>query len=841
MTVLPDLKERLAATRQSDHSGVDSMCRCMRWLPRAVDWAGTYCWGVLVFPADLVDPGRLSLIPTPVPRPSRPGPAVDPTALLAQALTFVGQMAPKPDIALVRKAVDRVGPLDGWSLMHAMTLGNTGVVPDDGEPEEVAVRTETGWQLIGASHYPHPEGKHAHWWPDGARVLGTLARGVVTADEFLASLDIVETELAALPGDSEFAGVGWHGWAATWRQLDPVSLGLDPDEVARWFGLEQWVCERVPPSRAGWDLLHTARVARSVGACTLEDVWRVVARTPGAMRIITRPSDSPYPIPDTYLELRATVQPIVDWLVDAEIDRAKPELPTTLLARYVESLTGTDRIAHLLARMAANREHFVAVPSKNARNHALTRLAAVSRPLPSDTAGDLARSLAQERVSDDGLLQLVMVTPRWAAMAEESLGWPGLADAACWLHAHCDPDPTFSNRAPQEWAPLLQQRVTIPLADIRQHRRIDRDLFERAVARLGADRWDALARHAKLASKNRSHLRAMAAADALLGRLEPGSQLDIDIEALVPMPVEDHARQVELARRLERIRGADPDRTRRPKPGTRDLFTNALRNLARTAGYADPRQLMWAVEAAEQREPERKEPTPKQRRAAEQRAVHDLEQAMIAGYRFDRALRKVLMTHQYLCPVVRTLVMVDSTGHLGCLGEDDELLGLDGSAQPVADWTQLVHPVSLDDRLAAQWRKRVGAQALKQLAREVFRPAPGELGSPSTTVWKGMPVKPFRAIAVAQSRGWVLAEPGVDLVKRFESGPVDAWIRFEGSRVLPHERAPRFIDTIGFSRTEEVTIADVDPVVYSEVVRDASLIASVGHFRSGEAAPPHST
>lgn len=85
----------------------------------------------------------------------------------------------------------------------------------------------------------------------------------------------------------------------------------------------------------------------------------------------------------------------------------------------------------------------------------------------------------------------------------------------------------------------------------------------------------------------------------------------------------------------------------------------------------------------------------------------------------------------------------------------------------------------------------------------------------------------------------VLAEPGVCLVKRFDRGPVDAWIRFEGSRVLPHERRARFIDTIGFSRAGELTIADVDPIVYSEVVRDASLIASVGHFRAGEVASPH--
>ena len=46
-------------------------------------------------------------------------------------------------------------------------------------------------------------------------------------------------------------------------------------------------------------------------------------------------------------------------------------------------------------------------------------------------------------------------------------------------------------------------------------------------------------------------------------------------------------------------------------------------------------------------------------------------------------------------------------------------------------------------------------------------------------------------------------------------------------------------DRVRFVRSiEGATIAILDLVVYSEVVRDASLTANVGHFRVGEAASP---
>lgn len=797
----------------------------------------------LEFPLELVDRTRFTTVPPPVPRPARPEPALDPTAMLALALDLVRRAAPdRPGNGSVRAAFESLGPLDGWSLLQAMTLGFTSAVPESG-PHEAAVRDATGWRLIGASRYRHPDGSHGVWWSHGARLLAGLAPGLVTADDVAASLDVVETELAALPDDCELGGATWEGWSATWRELAWVGVELDPHDVRRWFGLERWVHELLDRPGPGRNLWAAAVVARRVGVCTLEDLWWVVARTPGLVGDLTRQREgaTPGPTSDALAEMQASAGPIVNWLVDTEIERGKPETPATAHALCVSSLTGAARIARLLGRMAANREQFVAVPSKPTRNHVLTRLARVSHPLPGETAAELTGSLRREHVTEEGLLQLVMVTPRWADLAEESLGWPGLADAACWLHAHCEPDASFSVGAPDRWKPLLEERTTVPLADIRQHGVIDRDLFEKALAGLGPERWDALSRHAKLASQNKSHLRALAAADALLGRLQPGPGLDvaIDIEALVPLPGEGVGRQAELSRRIERIRAVDPDRTRRPKRGTRDLFTNAMRNLARTAGFADPRHLTWGVEAGAQLEPGRTPESPKPRRNAEQQAAHDLEQAMIAGHRFDLGLLEVLRAHCYLWPVVRALVMTDAAGRLGCLADEGALVDEDGSAQPVADWVQVVHPVALDGDVAARWLEHVGAQPFKQLAREVFRPAAGELRSPTTAVWKGMPVKPFRAIAVAQSRGWVLVDPGVELVKRFERGPVDAWIRFEGGRVLPNERTPRFLDVIGFSRAGEATIAEVDPIVYSEVVRDASLLAALGHFRAGEAASPH--
>jgi hypothetical protein len=191
-------------------------------------------------------------------------------------------------------------------------------------------------------------------------------------------------------------------------------------------------------------------------------------------------------------------------------------------------------------------------------------------------------------------------------------------------------------------------------------------------------------------------------------------------------------------------------------------------------------------------------------------------------------------------------------GGRGWVGVDGQPLSV-GAAFEVRLW----HPADADDAEIAAWQATLAAaaieQPLKQAHREVFRPLPHDVGLAADRRFAGRVVEHGHLRAMLRSRGWAVPSLGAwdqgdeaTAFRDFDDG-LRAELRYQTIEGVPtgerQERARlvavRFVDTSGAASGDAAVdsrsrpLADVPPRVFSEALRDVSLVAVV----AGEARP----
>jgi plasmid stability protein len=215
----------------------------------------------------------------------------------------------------------------------------------------------------------------------------------------------------------------------------------------------------------------------------------------------------------------------------------------------------------------------------------------------------------------------------------------------------------------------------------------------------------------------------------------------------------------------------------------------------------------------------------------------------------------------------RLIWWVGAPGEAGTAGlpDGDGWIGVDGDPLIVgaASVVRLWHPADADEAEIAAWRATVAAaaleQPLKQAHREVFRPLPRDLGLAADRRLAGRVVEHRHLRSLLRSRGWAVPALGAwdqgdeaTAFRDFDDG-LRAELRYQAVEQLPtgelQERvrlvAVRFVETSGAPAAPAGadpgagrgpatrTLADVPPRVFSEALRDVSLVAVV----AGEARP----
>ncbi|PSB47554.1 DUF4132 domain-containing protein, partial [Chamaesiphon polymorphus] len=312
-----------------------------------------------------------------------------------------------------------------------------------------------------------------------------------------------------------------------------------------------------------------------------------------------------------------------------------------------------------------------------------------------------------------------------------------------------------------------------------------------------------------------------------------------------------------------------------------------MENLARTAGFADPQRLQWAMEAAAiadlvekpqvvaiedttislsitttgtpeititkagktlkavpaklKKNPDiealldRKQSIVKQ--ASRMRI--SLEQAMERGDAFTKAELHQLAQHPVLAPMLRQLVLIATTGtEIGYLEPNGtELVSPHGTVTITAEKFRIAHPHDL--LVTKEWHlwqqecfTTARQQPFKQVFRELYVTTAAEQTKTGSKRYEGHQVNPRQAIALFGQRGWI-SSPDEGLRRTFHQEGLIALVSFANGYYTPLEVEGLTIDRLNFYKRDEwkpLPLADIPPRIFSEVMRDLDLVVSVAHI-----------
>lgn len=733
---------------------------------------------------------------------------------------------------------------------------------------------------------------------DGAEdLLARLSRRELTARDWHwtpTALDIAR-DLAAHPFASDCADLVRRHWqlerwaseppgvtptAEAWVREHPRANGRRPlrppdDVVARALALgsateADLVDHLVGPRGRGWEFSSLGRLSTARGREQL----------PAADRIA------------------AVVERIRERVVAIEL--ARGEAPTAA-ASAVLALHRTGGLDVLVAALAAlGKDRLVRGWASDGEGRAavFSHMLAATMPGEDDTPERFGEAMRRARVSDRRLRELACYAPQWARHVGATLARPGLADAVWWLHAHTKDDRwTTDQELRDAWSRAVAERTALSSEELVEGA-VDVAWFADLRGRLEDAELELLLAAAKYGSSSGGHKRAELFARAMRGDLTEAElvariaksrhQDSVRAIGLLPLPAGDE-RDATIARRYELLQSYRRDSRQfgRQRQASEGRATEiAMQNLARTAGFADPVRLTWAMEAhltadlagdgvtvehegvsvnlvvdgdgrpvvtVRRGDKPLKAVPAKLRKAPEIRAVTDrtselrrqasrikgsLEGAMVRGDAISGDELAGFAEHVLLWPAISRLALVGDE-IAGFPDRGGRVLRDAAGSEHAIGTTELLriaHPIDLLSRDWPSWQRHAMSarivQPFKQLFRELYVPVDAELTEDGgSRRYAGHQVQPGRARALLSKRGWRLDDyEGARRIDHDEHVIASLW--FLDGLGSPVDVEPPTLEEVRFHDSREgrqIGLRDVPPRLFSEIMRDIDLVVSVAH------------
>jgi HEAT repeat protein len=602
---------------------------------------------------------------------------------------------------------------------------------------------------------------------------------------------------------------------------------------------------------------------------------------------------------ETYPELKPIVESIRTKLLEIELKRA--DLPTfvSVPTMAIRSVYGVDYVVKILTSLGKEKLVRGYTYDGLSKSSVFSSLLRASFPKDGETPELFAEKVKATKISEQRLLDLAMYAPQWSKHVAHTLGWEGLGDAVFWFHAHTkDRGWTVDQEVREVWNAEVSERTPLNSQSLMDGA-VDVAWFNNVYNTLGKKRWEMLDESAQYTSGGGGHKRAQLFANALLGKEKVAdvakrvtskrSQDALRALGLIPLAADDDKHRKEV---LERYKIIQTFLRESKKFGSQRQASEKLaslismENLARTAGYADPQRLTWAMEAeaiadlaqgpisvtsdevtvvlsidakgepqlditkkgkalkdipgklkkvpeiAELRE--RKSDIGKQT----SRMRSSLEESMIRGDLFTTGELKDLFKHPVLKPMLESLVFMTEDGAIGYPKENGALLkGM--SSETVLGETKVRLAHSHDLLNTDNWHTwqqecftAQRQQPFKQIFRELYVVTNAEREAEKRSQrYEGHQVNPRQALALLGSRGWV-AVPEEGVRKTFHQEGLSAWLNFHEGFYTPADIDGLTIDNVMFSKRGEwqpLPLDSIPPRLFSETMRDLDLVVSVAH------------
>lgn len=324
----------------------------------------------------------------------------------------------------------------------------------------------------------------------------------------------------------------------------------------------------------------------------------------------------------------------------------------------------------------------------------------------------------------------------------------------------------------------------------------------------------------------------------------------------------------------------------------------ALENLARNAGYPDPIRLTWAMETKQiqsllskdtqvtidgvtvgliieddgkaelvvfRDDKQLKSIPPKIKkdkavielgnnrkimREQWSRSRKGLEEAMIRGDEFLYPEIKNLFEHPVIVKHLEKLVFISDDDKIGFF-HDGNLVDAQGEIHELHENNTLRIAHCVDLHQHSMWSdfqhycfKEKLVQPFKQIFRELYVPTPDELQEKSVSRrYAGHQIQPKQALALLKTRGWkVDYEEGLQKVYHKEGFQVKLYALADW--FSPADVESPTLETIEFHSLKDyknIPFEDINPRLFSEVMRDIDLVVSVAHVGGVDPEASHSS
>ncbi len=602
---------------------------------------------------------------------------------------------------------------------------------------------------------------------------------------------------------------------------------------------------------------------------------------------------------EEYPNLKPIVNAIRTKFLEIELKRA--DLPTivSVPTMAIRSVYGVDYVVKILTSLGKEKLVRGYTYDGLSKSSVFSSLLRASFPKDGETPEVFAEKVKATKISEQRLLDLAMYAPQWSKHVSHTLGWEGLEDAVFWFHAHTkDRGWTVDQEVREVWNAEVSERTPLNAQSLMDGA-VDVAWFNNVYNSLGKKRWEQLDDSAQYTSGGGGHKRAQLFANALLGKEKVAevakritskrSQDALRAIGLIPLSADDEKQKKEV---LERYKIIQTFLRESKKFGSQRQASEKLaslismENLARTAGYADPQRLTWAMEAEDiadlaqgpisvtndevtitlsidaKGEPQLditkkgkslKEIPGKLKKVPEITELRErksdigkqtsrmrlsLEDSMIRGDLFTTGELKDLFKHPVLKPMLESLIFITEDGAMGYPLENGRILkGIQQEATLGETKIRLAHSYDLlgsgiwhDYQQECFLAQR--QQPFKQLFRELYVLTQAEREAEKRSQrYEGHQVNPRQALALLGTRGWV-AVPEEGVRKTFHQEGLSAWLNFHEGFYTPADIDGLTIDNVMFSKRgewEPLALDTIPPRLFSEVMRDLDLVVSVAH------------
>ena len=218
-----------------------------------------------------------------------------------------------------------------------------------------------------------------------------------------------------------------------------------------------------------------------------------------------------------------------------------------------------------------------------------------------------------------------------------------------------------------------------------------------------------------------------------------------------------------------------------------------------------------------------------------------LENAMTSKDTFTVGEIKTITAHPLIENYFGRLIIVDTKGLLYKFSPKNKtFISVSGKEMTLLDTEIMRVAHAYDLYQSNQWTEwqqlffdQKIIQPFKQLFRELYLVTEEEKKEGNfSRRYAGHQVQPKQALALLRTRGWV-ANPDSGVFKVFHDANLTVSIGFRGDLFTPSEVEGLTLEAVIFYNKDDgkvIKIEDVDPLLFSEIMRDIDLIVSVAHM-----------